>query len=704
MDDEESILKSLQDILSDEGYRVETALSGEEALKKLRQGKPDLVLLDVWLPGTDGIHMLQTMKERHANLEVVIMSGHGNIETAVKAVKLGAFDFIEKPLSIDSVLAVLDRALGRKRRRGRKGEKRKPQAQLLGSHAQISEIREALPNIVSQGGHLLLWGEDGTGKEFLARLIHEGSPWSEGPFLKMSCTVQPEEALEEALLAEGASRGASPGTLLLDDVDCLSPKAQEFLLNALRTASGLRLRVIGAMTAEPTERVNSGALSAELSSLLGGTTIELPPLRERGEDVPLLARHFLEHFCKEHKKGRKELDKAAISLLSCYSWPGNIKELKNLMERLALNQPGRWLGIESLPPALRLLKGPQPPAGGRGDSSFKRARRAWEREFIAQQLALCGWDIPWAARALQLTEKSLARKMRAMGIEPDTADRSLPLPQRTLRQSMVLSGQGLHSGLKTGLILQPLPPNSGIQFGTITVDSTVPAHIDYVLSTDYATTIRRGPVQARTIEHLMAVLHAYRITNLLVKISGEVPIMDGSALDFCQIIEDAGIQEQGEAAAELCPDKAYWVGEEEKEDEPFLKIEPAPGFSVRYLLRYPPPVGEQEFFFELHDPQVFKEEIAPARTFGFLKEVERLEKLGLVGGGRLDNVILLDEGRVINTVLRFADEFVRHKILDILGDFYLLGRVIRGKVTARMSGHSENISLLRRLASTCPLP
>ncbi|MFQ6111386.1 MAG: UDP-3-O-acyl-N-acetylglucosamine deacetylase, partial [Nitrospinota bacterium] len=622
-------------------------------------------------------------------------------ETAVKAVKLGAFDFIEKPLSIESVLAVLERALGQ-RRRSRTQEGPRPQAKLLGSHPHISALREALPHIASQEGPLLLWGEAGTGKEFLARLIHEESPRREAPFLKVSCAVQPEEALEEALSAGKASREASPGTLFLDDVDRLSPKAQEFLLKALGQASGVRL--IGAMTAEPTGRVKSGVLSAELLEFIGGTVLALPPLRERKEDVHLLARHFLGHFCKQHNKGRKELDKAALSLLSRYSWPGNIKELKNLMERLALNEPGRRLGPESLPPAIRFLTGPEPPARAPGYSSLRRARRAWEREFIARQLSLCGWDIPRAARVLQLTEKSLIRKMRAMGIEPEAAERSQPLSQRTLCQSMVLCGQGLHSGLKTGLILQPLPPNSGIQFGAITMDSTVPAHIDYVLSTVHATTLRRGPVQARTIEHLMAVLHAYRITNLLVKISGEVPIMDGSALDFCQIIEDAGIQEQGEAAPELCPDKIYWVGDEGNGDEPFLKIEPAPGFSVRYLLRYPPPVGEQEFFFELQDPQVFKEEIAPARTFGFLKDVERLEKLGLIGGGRLDNVILLDEGRVINTELRFADEFVRHKILDILGDFYLLGRVIRGKVTARMSGHSENISLLRKLASACPLP
>jgi len=265
--------------------------------------------------------------------------------------------------------------------------------------------------------------------------------------------------------------------------------------------------------------------------------------------------------------------------------------------------------------------------------------------------------------------------------------------QRTLKRSMVLYGTGLHSGMKTGLLLQPLPPNSGILFGNISSDEVVPAHLDYVQATEFATSLKRGRAIAKTIEHLMAVLHAYRITNLMVKMIEEIPIMDGSALEFCKIIEEAGVEEQEERLGELIIDRRLEVVRGNKS----LVIEPSEVFSGHYFLDYPPPIGQQEAVFVLESEETFKNQIAPARTFGFLKDVETLERMGMGEGGRLHNFILVDDEKIVNTELRFPDEFARHKILDLIGDFYLINRPVRGRVTAHLTGHTENIELLKKI-------
>ncbi|MBI3768613.1 MAG: UDP-3-O-[3-hydroxymyristoyl] N-acetylglucosamine deacetylase [Deltaproteobacteria bacterium] len=408
VDDESGIRQSVRGVLADEGYRVLEAEDGRGALRLIESERPHLVILDIWMPEMDGIELLRHIRDSDPTTPVIVISGHGNIETAVTATKLGAFDFIEKPFSLDGLLHVVDRAL------------------------------ESHPDAV---------GDDAT-----------------------------------------------------------------------------------------------DTLAADLT-------------------VPI-ANH------------------------------------------------------------------------------------------------------PWI--------------------------------QRTIRRSVVANGQGLHSGIRTGLILQPLPAGSGIVFGSISASATIPARIEYVDSTGYATTLFHDGIVARTVEHLLAALHGYRITNLLVKMQGEIPIFDGSASEFCALIESAGIEDQGGAVDEIVIDRRYEIGDRDGGGE-YLAIEPADAFGVHYVLQYPEPVGRQEFTFHFGDTEDFKREIAPARTFGFLREIEALEKMGLASGGRLHNCILIGENGVVNTPLRFPDEFVRHKILDIFGDFYLLGRPLRGFITARMTGHSDNVALLKVL-------
>jgi len=278
--------------------------------------------------------------------------------------------------------------------------------------------------------------------------------------------------------------------------------------------------------------------------------------------------------------------------------------------------------------------------------------------------------------------------------------------QRTVARPVVGGGLGLHSGARTGIILQPLPPGSGILFSSVSGGGEIEADVDNVDSTGYATTLFKRGLSVRTVEHLMATLHAYGITNLLVKIEGEVPILDGSAVDLCDLVEQAGIDEQDATLSCLV------VREEIRLDpapDQFLVVKPFDGLRVTYELSYPPPVGDQTFVFTMRDARDFRREIAPARTFGFVEEIRALESAGLGQGGQLGNFILIGEQGIVNTELRFPEELARHKILDILGDFYLLGAPLRAEIHARKTGHSHNVAMVRRIrdmlrAGTAPTP
>jgi len=420
VDDEEGILVALSQILADEGYRTIATTRGEEALELYREHLPDVVLLDIWLPDRDGLETLQAIRDIDPSAPVVMMSGHGTAATAVKSIKMGAYDYLEKPLSYDQVVGAVSGALAARRARSAEGSEA-----ILDEHRDLTEH----------------------------------------------------------------SRDLSPAP-------------------------------------------------------------ELPCLRESSRS------------------------------------------------------------------------------------------------------------------------------------------------QRTIRSSSVIYGLGLHSGSRTGMVIQPLPPSSGIHFLTLPQGTLIPAHVSRVADTDYATTLTGRGESIRTVEHFLSALHAAGVTNLLIKVHGEIPVLDGSALDFCDRLSDIGFTDQGVPRKELVIDRRYEVGDP---SGAHLAIEPSDRFSVSYLLRYPPPIGEQEHGFTLSSFEAYTREIAPARTFGFMRDLKMMNELGLGTGGRLDNFILVGEDNVINTELRFPNEFVRHKILDIIGDLYLLGYPIRGKITASFTGHRHNIQLQRAI-------
>ena len=726
VDDEDNILSSLEGILADEGFSVLKAKDGSEALKIIKSKSPDLVLLDIWIPGLDGIQTLKTIKMLRSDLNVIMMSGHGTIETAVRATKLGAFDFIEKPLSLDNVISTVRAAF----------EHKKPAKEsiitstieveeIVGNSDAISEVKRLVKASSNSRKNVVINGERGTGKEFIARLIHIQSIKKDAPFIRVNCSSLKEDEAEEFLFGikignrkdtfvkKGKFEQAEDGTLFLDDIEGLSIKLQNKLIKVLRERKYKRkggrsfipfhARVIASSNQDLREEVKKGKFKEGLLTLLNEVTINLPSLKERREDIPELIRYFIKYFGDEYNKKIEKVDDDAMDILINFSWQGNAKELKNVIEHIVMTAQGNVISVKDVSIAIPVISVRSRSAWFDGYSSMEEAEKAWEKEFIIHHLEKYSWDIPKTSAALNTDRISLVRKLKRLNIsvgEKDSLQKDADIYgktilQKTLKQSVVLCGQGLHSGLKTGLILSPLPSNSGIIFGDISSGETVPADLEYVQSTDYATTLRNGMTSVKTVEHIMAVLHMYGITNLLIKIGDEVPIMDGSAADFCQLIEDGGIEEQDEAVNEVVIDKKYMVGD--ISTGRYIYIEPFEKFAVNYSMDYPPPIGRLEYTFVADGEKSFKNEIAPARTFAFIKDYEKLEEMGLGSGGKLSNVILVDNEKVINTQLRFDNEFVRHKILDIIGDFYLLGKQIKGRVTARMTGHTENITLLKKI-------
>ncbi|MDH4184943.1 MAG: UDP-3-O-acyl-N-acetylglucosamine deacetylase, partial [Nitrospinota bacterium] len=390
--------------------------------------------------------------------------------------------------------------------------------------------------------------------------------------------------------------------------------------------------------------------------------IRMHPLDSRPADIPELVTRLVWDLAEKYGKKIDKIDDALIDAIGHTTFKGNTRELYNFLELAVLACEG---GI---------LTGEYISIAGKGSFAPTQSPMAGEADIKVRKLTDTGKS-PVAEASDQILTANT--------------------PQRTLKNSVVLCGEGLHSGLKTGIILSPLPPDSGIVFWDISSGLRVPAMIENVRSTDYSTTLAQGDVMVKTVEHILSALHSYHITNLLIKIGDEAPIMDGSALDFCQIIETGGIAVQDAPMEPIIIDRPLSVGN--SVTGPYLTVEPSDDFSIHFFLEYPQPIGEQEHFYLYKSGAHYKKTIAPARTFGFLKDIKQLEDAGLASGGRLSNVILIDDEKVINTPLRFKNEPARHKILDLIGDLYLLGRPVRGHFTARKSGHTHNIAMVEKI-------
>ncbi|MEE9258024.1 MAG: UDP-3-O-acyl-N-acetylglucosamine deacetylase [Nitrospinaceae bacterium] len=672
VDDEKNIVSSLKGILSDEGYRVSVAEDGLDALEMIQADPPDLVLLDIWLPGMDGIEVLKTVKTYHPGIEVLIMSGHGTIDTAVKATKLGAYDFIEKPFSLDHLTQSVE---GVFRSQKIKAGPTLSKYELPPCFQAMVEVKKGIKNFSRKNKPVLFLGEKGTGKELIAQAIHRQSRKSGLPFVKLNCSVRKMQDIQSQLFAPGKRGAKKTGArtpkqidkvIFLSNIESLSKGLQEKLVQALDPApsrkneSGpefLPQRLFVASSKDIKALAEKGMFNEELLDIFNESIFEVPPLREYAANIPVLIRDYLENHARKNESAIPQVDDECMEALCRYDWPENLKELRSVIDKILITSPSReTLTLQDLPGDIR--------------------KPAFQVEEPRRR----------AARTSEKTGKH---------------SRTQPLHQRTLKRSVVLCGSGLHSGIKTGLILKPLPPGSGIIFGDISSGQTISAKLENVMSTDYSTCLKKGLVSVATIEHIMAVLHMYRISNLLIKVGDEAPVMDGSAKDFCELIEDGEFEDQHEPHDEIVIDKTYTFGSKEKGGV-HITVEPADRFTVTYHMEYPEPIGIQDYTYTFEGEESFKKEIAPARTFGFMEDVAQLTKMGFASGGKLDNFILLGDNKVLNTKLRYKDEFVRHKILDILGDFYLLGKPIRGKITACKSGHTENIGVLKQIQENFP--
>ncbi|MGB8542052.1 MAG: sigma-54 dependent transcriptional regulator [Candidatus Acidiferrales bacterium] len=441
VDDERGIRESLGALLRDEGYEVEAVASGEECLERIGRRKFDLILLDVWLKKMDGLETLEQIQTRDDAPMVVMISGHGNIETAVRATKLGAFNFIEKPLSLETVILVVRNSLEylrleseNRRLRAELEEKH----QILGSSVPMKALRQQIALTAPTNGRVLIYGESGTGKELVARALHASSSRESMPFVEVNCAAIPEELIESEMFGhrKGSFTGASEdkvgkflkangGTLFLDEVGDMSLKTQSKVLRVLEeqrveplgsnTPVTVDVRVIAATNKKLEEEIGRNAFREDLFYRLNVIPFYVPALRDRIEDIPIIAAHFLKAFCEEYGKKQKEFSAPALDVLMGYPWPGNVRELKNLVERLVIICPSPRIEPHHLPPELfrGASKSPQKPY-----ESLHEARSAYEREFVLRKLEENRWNMTKAAQVLGLERSHLYRKMRSLGIAP----------------------------------------------------------------------------------------------------------------------------------------------------------------------------------------------------------------------------------------------------------------------------------------------
>jgi two-component system nitrogen regulation response regulator NtrX len=440
VDDEAAIRESLKGVLEDDGYKTYPADSGESCLEALEKVPCDVVLLDIWLPGMDGLEVLQKIREADNGPEVIMISGHGTIETAVRATKLGAYDFLEKPLSLEKTLILVKNAIQAKRLRDENRELKKqlvPRSTIVGDSVPMKALRQQIGLMAPTNGRVLIYGESGTGKELVARAIHAQSLRKEDPFIELNCAAIPEDLIESELFGhckgfaggtndkEGKFSKADGGTLFLDEVGDMSLKTQAKVLRTLEeqrfTPVGsneeitVDARVIASTNKDLEEEISKGNFREDLFYRLNVIPFSVPALRERKEDIPQLARHFLREFSSLYGRRQREISDDAVETLMRYAWPGNVRELKNVIERIVIMNPtAHRLERKHLPPLVHRDGGRR--LGSIEFSTLHQARAAYERDFILKKLDENHSNVSRTAEVLGLERSHLYRKMKTLGI------------------------------------------------------------------------------------------------------------------------------------------------------------------------------------------------------------------------------------------------------------------------------------------------
>jgi len=445
VDDEPGVRTSLTGVLRDEGYTVEAVPSGEACLDRVTRGPVDLIVLDVWLPGMDGLATLARLRERQVDAQVVLISGHGNIESAVRAIKMGAFDFVEKPLSLEKTVLVVRNAL---RQRRLEAENQALRARvdrtqtMVGDSYAMRQLREQVAMAAPTNGRVLIYGENGTGKELVARTVHALSRRRNNAWVEVNCAAIPEDLIESELFGHvrGAFTGAvadrrgkfevaDGGTIFLDEIGDMSLKTQAKVLRVLQEqtmeavggTARIRVdaRVLAATNKDLQAEIRAGSFREDLYFRLNVIPIFVPPLRERHEDIPLLAEHFMSEFSREYGRRLKTFDAGAIAALQRYAWPGNVRELRNVIERLTIMAPGDAIAGSDVGFLQQNTVGRvEPPEQTAGRQTLHEARDQFERDLILRTLAEQQGNMSKTAEVLGVERSNLYRKMRAFGIAP----------------------------------------------------------------------------------------------------------------------------------------------------------------------------------------------------------------------------------------------------------------------------------------------
>jgi len=435
VDDEAGIRSSLKGVLADEDYDVETVATGEECLDRLDGTEYDLILLDVWLPGIDGIETLERLRDRGVPAAVIMISGHATIATAVAATKLGAYDFLEKPLSIDHTLLTVRNALAHQiltTRNTRLRQEVESRYRIVGESIPVKALRKQISVVAPTNSRVLIYGESGSGKELVARNIHFLSTRHDGPFIEVNCAAIPEELIESELFGHtrGSFTGASEnkkgkfelatgGTIFLDEVGDMSLKTQAKVLRAIeeqkfqpigaQSPRSVNVRIIAATNKNLAAEIRASRFREDLFYRLNVIPFLVPPLRERHKDIPVMTAYFIDVFSAEHGRPRKEFSTEAMEAMMRYAWPGNVRELRNEIERLVIMVPGS----EITPADLSL------PNGDETAGTLQATRARYEKELIQAKLEENGWNISRTSRVLGLERSHLYRKMKAYGIEKE---------------------------------------------------------------------------------------------------------------------------------------------------------------------------------------------------------------------------------------------------------------------------------------------